>query len=325
MWPLFFIILTLCGCSKKPEEKAKLALAIRATPQTYIQKSLFYGEVQAKESSPLVVQTEGILEWLAQPGDSVEKSIAIAKITKPEIEKAYTLAANAESIANQQYARSSALTKSHSASKQQLQEREQAWIKAKLDLAKAEQELKKVQFTASFDGIVGPQLMHAGTHAKRGDIVGHFFNPKNIMVEVQIPVAYKKSLKKGQTAIIGGKKYILPHVPKMLNPETHMMVIHIPIENSSLLIGEIIDVDIYLKEWKKAILLPLGAIKFEGEAASVLVCADGKLEKREVTLDVKEAKKVVVSSGIKSGETICLDPAHYYEGDKIIPEYPPEL
>lgn len=76
MWFLNFIIifLFLSGCNNPPEDKGKLAQAIYITPQTYVEKAVFYGIVQARQSSPLVVQTEGVLDWLAQPGDELLKS-----------------------------------------------------------------------------------------------------------------------------------------------------------------------------------------------------------------------------------------------------------
>ncbi len=322
IWYLFFLALTLGACSKTPQEKVKLASTICAEPTLYVEKSTFYGTVQAQQSSPLSVQTEGVIDWLTKPGDEVQKSETIAKINNPEIEKTYELATHAEAIAKQQYTRSSSLAKSNTNSQQQLQEREQAWIKTKLDLTKAEQDYKKLLFTAPFDGIVGPQLIHAGTHAKAGEIIGHFFNPKHIVVEVQIPVSFKSVLKKGQTAIIQGKEYSLPHVPKMLNPDTHMMVIHIPIQDSSLLIGEVIDVQIHLKEWPNAIVLPLGAIKFEDDKSSVLIWQKDGLKKCDVTIAKKDAKQAVILTGIKPGEIICLDPHHNNEGDKITPNCP---
>lgn len=323
MWFLSFftVFLFLIGCNKAPEDKAKLAQAIYAAPQTYVEKSVFYGTVQAQQNSPLVVQADGVLDWITQAGDTVSKSTVLAKINNPEIEKAHELALNAEAIARQQYDRSSSLAKSNAASQQQRQEREQTWITAQQNLAKAEIDFKKNQFIAPFDGIVGPQLIHAGTHVKTGEVIGHFFKPSNIVVEVQIPVMFK-SLKANQPAIIGGKQYTLPHVPQMLNPQSNMMVIHIPIENSPFLIGEIIDVEIHLKEWKQVIVLPLGSVKFEDEGASVLVSNAGKLEKRDIIIGVKDATQVVVLKGIQPGETICSDPHHYYEGDRIIPKYP---
>lgn len=177
-------------------------------------------------------------------------------------------------------------------------------------------------FIAPFDGILGPHLIHEGTHVKAGEVIGHFFNPSNVVVEVQIPVMFKESLKANQIAIIGEKHYPLPHVPKMLNPHSNMMVIHIPIQQSPFLIGEVIDVEIHLKEWNQAIVLPLGSVKFEDERASVLVLNSGKLEKRDITIGVKDATQVVVVKGIQPGETICSDPHHYYEGERIIPKYP---
>ncbi len=323
MWFLFlFVFLFLAGCDKTPEEKGKLAQAIYVQPQKYVEKSVFYGTVQARQSSPLVVQSDGVLDWLTKSGDAVLTSQTIAKIDNPEIEKAHELATNAEAIAKQQYNRSVSLTKSKTASHQQMQEREQAWITAQQNLAKAETDRKKAQFIAQFDGIIGPHLIHEGTHVKTGDVIGHFFNPSDSVVEVQIPVSFKDVLKANQIAIIEGERYTLPHVPKMLNPVTHMMVVHIPIQHSALLIGEVVDVEIHLKEWDQVIVLPLGSIKFDDEGASVLVSNKGKLEKREVTLGIKDAKQAVILRGIQADETICLDPYHHFEGESITPQYP---
>jgi RND family efflux transporter MFP subunit len=316
------ILLALTSCDKSPQEKPKLAQVIYVQPQTYVEKATFYGIINARQSSPLVAQTDGILDWQSQAGDELTKEAPIASIENPEIARAFSLATNAEVIAKQQYKRSLTLANTNTASKQQLQEREQTWIIAQQGLAKAEQEHKKAKFVAPFNGIVGPKLVHEGTHVKTGEVIGHFFDPTDIVVEVQIPVGFKDSLKAKQTAIIEGAKYALPHVPKMLDPNTHMMIIHIPIQNSTSLIGEVIDVEIHLKEWIDAVVIPLAVVKFENTQASVLILKEGKLEKRELTLGPKDAKNVVVTNGLSIGESLCLDPHHFYEGDAITPKYP---
>lgn len=319
---LFFIGFCFVSCGKSPQEKPKLAQVIFLQPQNYVEKATFYGIIQARQSSPLVAQADGVLDWQAKPGDELNKSAIIASIENPEIAKASDLASTAEAIAKQQHSRSLTLANTNATSKQQLQEREQAWITAQQALAKAEQERKKTKFFAPFNGIVGPNLVHEGTHVKAGDVIGHFFDPNDLIVEVQIPVGFKNSLKAEQTVIIENGKYTLPHVPKMLNPNTHMMVIHIPIQNSTSLIGEVVDVEIHLKEWNSAVVIPLVAVKFEDNAASVLIFKEGKLEKREVIIGPKDAKNAVIVSGLSACESLCLDPHHFYEGDAITPKYP---
>ncbi len=321
MWFLLLLFLSLSGCDNSTKNKGKLAQAICVQPQKYTEKSIFYGAVQALKNTPLVVQADGVLIWTTQPGNKITKSSIIAKIDNPQTQKVYELAVNAEAITNQQYKRSVSLAKSSATSQQQLQERENAWIISQQDLAKAETDQKKSLFIAAFDGIMGPQLIHEGTHVKTGEIVGYFFNPSDIVVEVQIPADFKESLKENGTVIINNKTYTLPNVPRILNPATHMLTVHIPIQDSTLLIGEVTDVEIHLKEWTDIIVLPLGAIKFEDESTSVLVLQKGILEKRDVTLGIKDAKQAVITKGIEPGEIICLDPHHFYEGEKIIPSY----
>ena len=228
-------ILFLVSC-EKPQAEKKLAQAIHIQTQNYIEKAIFYGFVQARQSSPLIAQTDGVLDWQAKPGDELNKASIIASIENPETTKAFDLARASESIAKQQHNRSLALSKTNATSKQQLQEREQELIKAQQALAKSELDHKKTKFFAPFDGIVGPNLIHEGTYVKSGDVIGHFFDPKDLIVEVQIPIGFKNSLKSGQAVIIENSKYALPNVPKMLNPDTNMMVIHIPVQNSNVLI-----------------------------------------------------------------------------------------
>ncbi len=319
---LFYIGLYLTSCDKPPKEQPKLAQVIYLQPQKYIEKATFYGIIQARQSSPLIAQTDGVLDWQAKPGDELNKSDIIASIENPEIAKSSDLASTAEAIAKQQHSRSLTLANTNATSKQQLQEREQAWITTQQSLAKAKREHKKTKFFAPFNGVVGPNLVHEGTHVKAGDVIGHFFDPNDLIVEVQIPVGFKNSLKSQQTVIIENGKYTLPHVPKMLNPETHMMVIHIPIQSSTSLIGEVVDVEIHLKEWENAVVIPLAAVKFEDIVASVLVFKDGTLKKCELTIGPKDAKNVVVINGLAIGESLCLDPHHFYEGDAITPKYP---
>lgn len=321
MWFLLFLFLSFSGCDNTIKDKGKLGQVICVHPQKYTEKSIFYGSVQALKSSPLVVQTDGVLIWTTHPGTEAIKSSIIAKIDNPQTQKVYELAVNAEAIANQQYKRSLSLSKSSAISQQQLQEREQAWIASQQDLAKADAEQKKSLFIAPFDGIMGPKLIHEGTHVKSGEIIGYFFNPCDIVVEVQVPADFKDHLKENGAVVINNKTYVLARVPKMLNPATHMLVVHIPVHDPTLLIGEVTDVEFHLKEWTDIILLPLGSIKFEDENTSVLVLKKGVLEKRDVTLGVKDAKHAVITKGIEPGEIICLDPHHFYEGEKITPSY----
>lgn len=318
---LFLLAFGFISCDKEKPE-TKLAQAIYIQPQEYIEKASFYGIMQARQSSPLVAQADGVLDWQAKPGDELNKEAIIAHIANPEITKEFDLATAAEEIARQQYNRSLTLSKNNATSKQQLQEREQELIKTQQALAKAELGHKKTKFFAPFDGIVGPNLIHEGTYVKSGDIIGHFFDPKDLIVEVQIPVGFKNSLMAGQAVVIENSKYTLPLVPKMLNPETNMMVIHIPVKDLNALIGEVIDVMIHLKVWGNAVVIPLTAIKFEENIASILTIKEGNLEKRTITIGPKDAQNAVILTGLSIGETLCLDPHHFYEGETVTPKYP---
>lgn len=321
MWLVLFLLLSLSSCGDPSKGEEKLAEAVHAKPQEYTEKSVFYGVVQALKSSPLLVRADGFLIWTTQPGDKILKSSIIARIDNPETQKVYELALNAEAITQQQHKRSLLLEKSNATSRQQIQEREHAWVSSQQELAKAETEQKKSLFIAPFDGVMGPHLIHEGTHVKTGEIIGYIFNPTDIVVEVQIPATFKDTLRDGITVIINKKRYTLPRISKILNPTTHMMIAHIPIQDPTLLVGEVIDAEIHLKQWKNVIVLPLNTIKFEREGASVLVLRKGILEKREVMLGAKDAKQAVVTKGIEAGEIVCLDPHHFYEGEKVIPSY----
>lgn len=318
---LFFVLLALSGCSDSTKDEKKLAQSLCVRPQKYSEKSIFYGVVQASKSSPLVAQAEGILIWTKQPGDEVAKASIVARIDTPETEKVYKLALDAEAIASQQHKRSLSLAKGKITSQQQLQEKEHHWILSQQDLAKAESAQRKSLFMASFAGIMGPQLVHDGTHIKTGEIIGYVYNPSGTVVEVQIPATFKDSLKGNKLVSINNKNYTLPYVPKMLNPTTQMMIVHIPIEDSSLLIGEVIDVEIYLKEWENVVVVPLGSIKFKNDETTVLVLQKGALAERTVTLGTTSFNQAIITNGLEPGDIICLDPHHYYEGEKIIPSY----
>lgn len=89
-------------------------------------------------------------------------------------------------------------------------------------------------------------------------------------------------------------------------------------EPVSLPVGLTVNVNVIVNEVERALSLPRGAIVSEGARSHVLVLEDGVTVRREVQFQDWPAERVIVSEGLREGETVVMDPATVRIGERVV-------
>ncbi|MFN4272069.1 MAG: efflux RND transporter periplasmic adaptor subunit [Aliihoeflea sp.] len=89
-------------------------------------------------------------------------------------------------------------------------------------------------------------------------------------------------------------------------------------EPVSLPVGLTVNVNVIVNEVERALSLPRGAIVSEGARSHVLVLEDGVTVWREVQFQDWPAERVIVSEGLREGETVVMDPATVRIGERVV-------
>jgi RND family efflux transporter MFP subunit len=88
--------------------------------------------------------------------------------------------------------------------------------------------------------------------------------------------------------------------------------------------GLSVDVNITVETRNEALTLPRGAIARNAGASFVMILRDNKAAKQAVTFVDWPAERIVITSGVKAGDQVALDPLKAIDGLRVTPIAAPE-
>jgi membrane fusion protein, multidrug efflux system len=299
-------LLLPCLSYSEESEKAKVVEAEAVSLGNLTQTVRLIGTVRAKHSADFISKSMGTLYCLKEAGEKVSKGSLIAKLENSDLQKAYQLSLDSSNLARAQYERLLPLAKAQTISQQTLEEKRNAWFEAQKTLSLAKIELDKTRFIAPFDGIVGIYKIPPGSQVQMGDEIVTFYDPKDRMIEIEIPAPLLHQVKDGQTVHINGKRFNIKHVQKMLNPETYMASAYIDYSCDNCVAGETVAVDLSLVEHTNVIVVPASAVFIKNGQNYVYLLENNKTILQSVGLGIKEKDKIEITEGLRPGVDIII-------------------
>lgn len=264
-----------------------------------------FGRIRAKLDYTHVAEADGVLDHALLAGQPLKKGDVFASLSNPDVSKTYELAKNAEKIAFEQYQRSQKLLEKKAVSHKAAEADRTQWIEAKQKSLQTKIALKKTQFKAPFDGVLGVFKKREGAYIQRGDEVVTIYNPEELVVEIDIPEKYVRDLSTSNQVMIEDKRHPLTQLQRVVDPATNAAPAFIDIGSSSSLVpGAIVSVDLVLQEKDEALAIPRESLFIEGDKNFVFVVKEDKAIKQEVTLGISQENDVEVVSGLKKGDLV---------------------
>jgi RND family efflux transporter MFP subunit len=294
-------------------------------------------EQQVQQDEAMAQRSQQDLERYRQELNSAESSYTVAHLS-------YTRIANVQKsqpglVAQQEV--DDALGKDQEAAaavsgaKDAVSGAEQGLLSAKAALDKDKALFAYTRMTAPFDGVVTSinaytgALLPAGTSSSKGDLALCHLSQNNLLrLVIPLPERAVPDVQIGQTVSVNvttlskrlqGK---IVRFSDQIDLQTRTMYTEVDVPNPdySLVPGMYVSVVIPLRTQQNVLTVPLQAVHLSGESkGSVLVVsADSRIERREVTLGIQTADKAEIVAGLSEGDEVVLGEQDQYKPGQIV-------
>ena len=297
----------MLGFGKKPPMPPQKLVEVEIVKRQDIQQTVrLLGVIHPKHTTVLVSKGTGMLDAIVPTGQRITKGTLIAKIDNPDVEKNLQLSLAAADLAKTQFERFNPLLKSGFVSTKEVEEKKQVWIDAQKELSKTKIELDNLRFYAPFDGIIGAYKMREGAQVNPAVPVVTMYDPASLVVDVDIPCSHLTSLHEGQPVQVLGKPYVLSHLQKMLDEDTHMCPADVDIVCEDCLMGATVAVDLVVAERKGVVVIPYSALFLKEGKNYVYIVSHGKVERLPVTLGLHQKDRIEITRGIEPLQELII-------------------
>lgn len=148
----------------------------------------------------------------------------------------------------------------------------------------------------------------------------------DLVVETNVDELYSAYMREGLkvllkpvgTSIVQGGKVVFaaPTVDSVTGGREIKIAVD---EKVSLPVGLTVYANLIVDEVEKALSLPRRAIVTDGGQSHVLVLENGVAARRDIGFSEWPSERVIVTEGLREGETVILDPAALAPGDRAAP------
>ena len=144
--------------------------------------------------------------------------------------------------------------------------------------------------------------------------IASFVQSNKIKIDFSVPQRYLNSIKKGDKIefslpyIDEIKKAVIYAVEPIINMQTRTLNIRAIADNpdNRLLPGSYAEVKISIDKNENALMVPTGALVPELGGEKVYIVKNGKAEERKVSIGIRTADDVEITSGVSEGDTVIV-------------------
>lgn len=199
----------------------------------------------------------------------------------------------------------------------QVAEASQAQVRA--ELAIAAQQLSRTQIKAPFAGRVAKRLADPGAMLASGTSLFTFVDDTMLEFRASVPSADYGKLELGATVdvtvdAVGGRtvKGTVARISPLVDERTRSFEVTVQVPGDRQLVGGLFArASVRLGRVAGALVVPPAALQRDGSTpkeAQAFVVAEGKAERKTLALGVETADAIQVTSGLKAGDLVVLDP-----------------
>ena len=340
-WGLYSRHRTLVALRASTDQAAIPEVTLgKASAEAVFQAFVLPGTVQAYYEAPIYARTNGyVKQWYTDIGTRVKAGQLLAQLETPDVDdelrqaEANLRTAEATNTLDQITARRwQVLRQTNSVSEQDLDDRVGAARAQSAAVAAAEanvSQLRQLQdfknVVAPFDGVVTARLTDVGALITNGTstVLFRVADTSRLRIYTEVPEIESGSIVEGGTADLTFGEYPgrvfkakIVRTSDALDPSTRTLMVELGIDNTdgTLLPGGYTDVHFSGKTGANYARVPVSALLFRADGlhvATVTADADGNTAKivlKRVTIGQDYGTSLELTTGIRPGETIILDP-----------------
>lgn len=292
------------------------------------------GSLAPRRSATIRAEMTGaVLSTHAEPGQSVHAGQALAQIDAAVLrdqalsaKSTVNTAQSSLDIAKRELTRNEALEKAGAIAERDLERARNQLLSAQTQLANAQaqlasvtKQLDKASVQAPFAGIVAQRQVSAGDVVQPGTALYTVVDPGSMQLEAAVPADQLAQVKIGMPVVFKvtgypGKTFTgkVTRVNPVADPTTRQVKITAEIPNGgNTLVGGLFAEGRVSSESKTAPMVQSSAIDERGLRPSVIRLKNGKIEKIDVVLGIRDAaaETIEIVSGVSPGDTVMLGTA----------------
>ena len=267
------------------------------------------GTLAATQSTMLKAKTQGMIEFLIPEGQFVKQGDVLAQIHPRHLQKKHQILKEAESIALEQWKRTTLLSESGIAPKTAIEDSYQALLKIQKEIVALQ--LEDLNIEAPFSGKASVREVSQGTEVFPGDNVMKIYNPHQLRLEFNLPEAIAQKTNAQTKVELNGQSYPLSFVEKHLDAKKLMCKAYANVsEDLENLIGGTLSFNLILAENVDTIVIPREALFFKKGRIMVYTVQDHKAQLKPVKLGITGRETVEILYGLEVGESLVVKGHH---------------
>ena len=299
---------------KKGDKKPPLSVtAIVVSSKDFSNGISLSGSIEANENVEIRSEVSGIVEKISfTEGTNVSKGQVLLKVNDIELRAQLSQALTKQKLASENERRAKLLLQKEAISQEEydIASAEFRSLKAQTQLIQAQ--IAKTTIRAPFSGKIGLRNISPGTYVTPTTLIIKLVSSSQVKISFSIPEKYASEIENNATIT-----FTIPNNPQKfsakiyaIEPEietaTRTLKIRAIADNSNgkLLPGTFATIDLSLKNIKDAIVIPTEAVVPIQNGKVVYIANNGKAKEVKIETLARTAKDVVVTSGIKSGDTL---------------------
>jgi len=292
------------------------------------------GSLAPEKSATIRAEMSGsVVQTYAEAGQRVRAGQQLAQLDASVLrdqqiaaQGAVTTAQSAFDIAQREVSRAETLEKAGAIAPRDLEQARNALTAARgqlstarAQLANINKQLDKASVQAPFDGVVSVRSVNAGDVVTPGTALFTVVDPGSMQLEASVPADALADVRVGMPVDFTVNGYPNRHftgriirVNPIADPTTRQVKILASIPNvGNTLVGGLYAEGRVSSESHTAPMIPIAAVDERGLRPTVVRLKNGKVEKVEVGLGIRDqaAETVEITSGLAPGDTVLLGAA----------------
>lgn len=299
---------------KKGDKKPPVMVdAIIVAEKDFANAISLSGAIEANENVEIRSEVSGIVEKIYfTEGTNVSKGQILVKVNDIELRAQLSQAVTKQNLAAENERRAKLLLQKEAISQEEydIASAEYRSLKAQTQLIQAQ--IAKTVIKAPFSGKIGLRNISPGTYITPTTLITKLVSANQVKISFSIPEKYASEVE-NNTPI----QFTIPNNPQKftakiyaIEPEietsTRTLKIRAIAENPNgkLLAGTFATVELPLKNIKGAISIPSEAVVPVQDGKVVYIANNGKAKEVKIETIARTDKDVIVTQGVKSGDTI---------------------
>jgi RND family efflux transporter MFP subunit len=292
---------------------------------------LVSGELRAQREATVRAEVGGsILQVVPEEGQRVEKGALLARIEARTAQDAVNSAQSqlrsaeqASDWATKEAARIENLVKGGALAERDLEVARNAAIAAKAQvddvksrLTSSRKALEDATVRAPMSGIVSRRWVSAGDVVSPGGELYTIIDPSSMRLEASVPSEQLDAIRVGAPVVFSVRGYRdqtfegkIERVSPAADPTTRQVPIFVAIPNTSgRLVAGLFAEGRVTRDARRALVVPFTAVNENGQKPWVVRVKDGKAERLDVTLGLRDdqTERVEIATGVQEGDLLLL-------------------